>query len=186
MWLNLELIGTITGIICVWLTVKQSIWNWPIGLINIVCLGWVFYNAHLYPDVVLHTIFFILSIYGWIHWSKRNDEPDLPVTILTIPDRVLWGISIIGVSLLVGHWFKANTSASFPYVDSLTTTMSVAAQYLLTRKKLENWILWIAGDVIMIGMYAIKGLTFIPFLYIVYLGLATAGFISWNRQKQLA
>ena len=57
----IELIGVITGIICVWLTVKESIWNWPVGLINIVCLGWVFYNAHLYPDVVLHTIFFILS-----------------------------------------------------------------------------------------------------------------------------
>lgn len=182
----IELTGAVTGVICVWLTVRQSIWNWPIGIVNILCLGWVFYQAHLYPDVLLHAIFLGLSIYGWVHWSKRGDEPDLPVTTLTIPDRVLLVISIGAVSLLVGKWFAANTSASFPYIDSLTATMSVAAQYLLSRKKLENWILWIVGDVIMIGMYATKGLTFIPFLYIVYLGLASAGLVTWNRQKKSA
>ena len=182
----IELIGTITGILCVWLTIKQSIWNWPIGIINILCLGWVFFHAKLYPDTCLHVIFFILSIYGWFHWSKRNNKPNLPVTILTNLGRVLWGLTIIGVSLLVGKWFSANTLSSFPYIDSFTTTMSVVAQYLLTRKKLENWVLWIFGDVIMIGMYSIKGLKFIPFLYIVYLGLAISGLITWNRQKKSA
>lgn len=188
----LEISGVVTGLISVFLTVKQSIWNWMFGIANAIIYAIIFYSVKLYPDVMLQVVFFVLSIYGWYKWakgveskvSKYNDE--LPVTVLTLRQNTLSVLGIGVVAVVMGWCYKRYTAAAFPYTDSLTTTISLFAQYFLTIKKIENWVLWIIADVIMIVMYHMKGLDLTAALFFVYLLLCIRGIIEWQRSRQQA
>ena len=189
----LELIGTITGLISVWLAVKNKIATWPIGLINVVCFALLFYHFRLYSDALLQVYFFCMSLYGWYFWRKQAGKPATPIRVLTSGNRWKW-LLVLGAGTLVQgalmskvHTLAPNffpAPAAFPYPDAFTTVASIIATFLLARRYLESWVLWVAVDVVAIVLYFSKGILLVGIEYVIFLGLATAGGLRWRQQYQ--
>lgn len=184
----IEIAGVLTGLTSVFLIVKQNIWNWIFGITNAIIYAYIFYNVKLYPDVMLQVVFFTLSIYGWIIWAagvKNNSvRQELPVTTLSFGQNILTILGIAAVSFGMGEFFKHYTKAAFPFADSFTTTVSLFAQYTMTIKKIENWVLWIIADIVMIILYWIKDIRLTSGLFSVYLILCILGFREWKKSMK--
>ncbi len=179
---RVENLGVVFGLICVVLTVRRNIWSWPTGIVNIVFFFIMFWQAKLYADLITLTVFFILSIYGWWVWLRGMPADEPLVVELASPRLRLAGLAVVAAgSPALGWTFHRFTDASLPYWDSLITVMSLVAQWGLAKKYVENWILWIAVDVIAIRVYSWKGLLSTSVLYAVFLALATYGLIDWVR-----
>lgn len=148
---------------------------------------YIFYGARLYSDALLQVVYVVLQVYGWYHWlhGGRNDTP-LPVARLSVRHLAGWvGVGIVGAGAL-GYVMAHYTDAALPFWDATITSLSLVAQYLLARKKLENWLFWITVDILAIGVYAAKALYPTAGLYAVFLGLATYGFFEWKRSLPAA
>lgn len=183
---TLEIVATTTGLLSVWLTARENIWAWPIGLVNVGCFFFMFEEAKLYADMSLQVFFFILSVYGWMIWlTKRGGSKVRPTRNITFRLGLILGVLFVSLTIIWGYVLTQYTDASIPYVDALIATLSVVAQFLLSSKILENWIVWIAVDVMSIGMYAYKDLYAVAFLYLIFLFIAIAGYVSWKRELQL-
>jgi nicotinamide mononucleotide transporter len=177
-----EIIGTVFGLLSVWLSIRKSLWCWPTGLVNVVCFFVMFYQVKLYAELITYAVFFVLGIYGWWEWSRgKHDRVEVRIT------RTPPGVSVVLIALafvwtpVQGYCLATYTDASLPYWDSSITVLSLLAQWMMARKYLENWLLWIAVDVLGIGVYQAKGLYVTAALYTVFLILATWGFIAWWR-----
>ncbi len=179
---TIEAIASLFGLLCVWLTVRQNIWCWPVGLVMVSLYIWIFYQAKLYSDMGLQVVYVALQIYGWMHWLRGGPrDSTLPITRLDRGRVVLW-IVVAGIgTALLGSGMARWTDASVPYWDAATTVLSLVAQYLLARKVLENWPFWITVDVLAIGIYTVKELYITAGLYVVFLGLASWGWIAWTK-----
>jgi nicotinamide mononucleotide transporter len=192
----IEFIGTVSGLACVWLTVRRHISCWPIGIVNIIFFFLVFYQVRLYSDMILQAIFFILSVYGWYRWlhprteEEANEKNELRVTGLSGKNRMIALVLTLVAIAALGAFMKRihlifpsvfPEPAAFPFWDASTTVMSVYAQYLLAKKKLESWILWIAVDIICVFLYNLKGIKFISIEYFVFLIMAASGLVGWLR-----
>ena len=182
--IGLEIIGVVFGLMCVWLVARNNVWSWPVGLVNITAYAVVFYQVGLYADVTLQVAFFFLSIYGWFSWGKIKN--DLPVTRLPVETVLRLGALLPILVVSSGLFFSVYTSASVPYVDSAIMVLSLFAQWLMARKVLESWWLWIAVDVIGIGLYSYKGLYLTSGLYFIYLIICIIGLRTWNKQLKSA
>jgi len=177
-----EAIAVLFGFLCVWLTVRQSIWCWPTGLVQVVLFVYIFYQVKLYSDLILHMIYIAMQLYGWYHWLHGGrDRGLLAVSRLDRTGQLLWPVLVIGGSLLWGYLMASQTDAALPYGDAFTTVASLVAQWLLARKKLESWLFWIAVDVVAIGIYWSKDLLLTSGLYAAFLVLATVGLFAWRN-----
>ncbi len=184
---GLELLAMLSGILGVWLTIKQSIWCFPIGIVNVALYAWIFFSpeVRLYADSVLQLFYIVLLTYGWWKWK----HPPVNKQIL-IPEFSNFGLLVklsalvCAGTLIVGWFFNSYTDASLPWLDSFLTSGSLAAQYLIARKKIENWIIWIVVDVIYIPMYIYKGLLLTAVLYAVFLVLAIKGLREWKLSSK--
>lgn len=182
----IEIIAVLTGIIAVYFTVKQNWWCWPWGLINVALYLYIFFEAKLYSDAILQGIYIVLQFYGWYQWTRKGyDKSSLPVSRLT--QKAMIGLSILGViaAMVWGTLMKRYTDAALPYWDAATTAMSLIAQYLMTKKKWENWIVWILADILYIGIYINKELYLTSALYAVFLLLAISGHFAWRNELEL-
>lgn len=193
----LEFFGTILNILCVWLTARKSIWNWPIGIAAVILFAVLFYQIRLYSDFVEQIYYFVTSIWGWIVWSRLrdgargDDGAAQDVRRASVSERawVVAGI-VIGtlalgafmarVDILLPQWFPE--PASFPYLDAFTTVVAFAAQILLVLKVVESWYLWILIDIIGVWLYYEKGVKLVSVLYLIFLIIATSGLFRWKRQ----
>lgn len=177
----LETLSFVTGLICVWLTVRQNIWNFLIGLVNVVTFCVVFFEARLYADAGLQIVYFILGIVGWYLWLYGGDDRKR-LEVTRAGKRELVFVIATGVLLTVSLWrmLEYFGGAASP-VDALTTSISLCAQWLLNRKLLETWIFWIVADIIYIPLYLYKELYLTAGLYAVFLGLAVLGFVKWRE-----
>ncbi len=178
----LELVAVIFGVVSVLLSVKENIWSWPTALINVALYTLLFYRTGLYSDMGLQVVYFVLSIYGWYEWlygGKGRTELHVSRT----PRSVWLALSGIAVAFWAvdGYATSHLPSVSLPYVDAATATVSLVAQYLMTRKYLENWTLWIIIDVVYVGMFIYKGLYLTAGNYAIYLVLAVMGHIAWKK-----
>lgn len=182
MLLALEIAATIFGLLCVTLTVRQNIWCWPTGLVQVFLFIFVFYQVKLYSDLVLHVFYVGLQIYGWWFWLHGGrDHHGAEVTVQTAAVRACWLATAVAGTALWGYGMATWTDAAMPYGDAFTTVASLCAQWMLARKQLESWFYWIAVDVVAIGIYFSKGLYVTTGLYAVFLVLATCGLVSWRR-----
>lgn len=180
-----ELIGFVTGVLNVWLVTRENIWSWPVGLVNATFYAIVFMRAGLYSDTGLQVVYFVLSLYGWWHWWRGGPER-APVMVTRTPPR-LWALLAL---ITVGAWavlFSITAripGAALPHVDAALVAVSLVAMWMMTRKLLENWILWIAVDVAYIGLFINRGLRLTAVLYLVFLALAVLGFLKWKRSAE--
>jgi nicotinamide mononucleotide transporter len=166
----------------VYLSVKQKIASWPIALVNVALYFVVFRESKLYADMGLQVIYFVLSLYGWYEWLYGGaNRTELKVSRADSKMALrLTTIAVVGVAVL-GTLFARYTDAALPYVDSATATTSLVAQWMMTRKVLENWAVWIAVDVVYVGMFIFKHLYLTSGLYAGFLGLAVMGHVQWRR-----
>lgn len=170
------------------LTIRQSLWCWPTGLLQVFLYIFIFYEAKLYSDVGLQVVYVGLQAYGWWSWLKggpRQDN-DLPVTGLSDRARLGWSaVALVGAALLGGGMARW-TDAALPVPDAFITSASLVAQGLLSRKKWESWLGWIAVDLVAVPVYAIKALYLTAALYAVFLVLAIQGLRQWRSDLAAA
>jgi nicotinamide mononucleotide transporter len=184
-WLPLDLteaFGFATGAICVWLVTKSHIWNWPIGLANNIFFAILFWRARLFADFGLQGVYLILGIYGWWSWLHGGAHRS-PLTV-SRSSRTEW--MFLSVSLIIGTWALREilivVNGSAPFWDAATTTLCLCAQYLLCRKRIENWFFWIAADIIYVPLYFSRGLPLTAILYAGFLLLCVVGVQRWKKQ----
>ena len=171
--------------VSVYLSVRQNIWSWPTAIVNVTLYVIVFYEARLYADMGLQVVYIALSLYGWYQWLYGGaNRSELPVS--RVPGRTSVILAAIGVATtaLLGTVLRGHTNAALPFLDSATTSTSLVAQWMMTRKLLENWMVWIAVDVVYVGMFIYKSLYVTAVLYAIFLGLAVAGHRQWKRSLQ--
>ncbi|RZK24345.1 MAG: nicotinamide riboside transporter PnuC [Hymenobacter sp.] len=195
----LEVAGVVTGIICVWLAARSNIWNFPVAIVSCGLYLVIFLRNRLYSDAGLQLAFIALAVYGWWAWLRRqaaapeatpgpHPEAPAPTTLpITRTSGRLWAALLsagLVYALGAGYLFTRYTDAALPYYDSATTAVSLVAQYQLSRRKLENWALWIGVDVVYVGIYWHRGLALTSLLYAVYLGLAAYGGWEWLRESK--
>lgn len=177
----LEIIGVVTGLLCVYLAAKNNIWNWPIAVISVGIYIFIFYYKHLYADTGLQVYFMVMNIYGWYYWShKPADEEKTPVVLIKRTELIYSIIAVIIFTYILGSVLKY-TTASYPYIDSFCTACSLVAQVLLARKVLENWLIWIFVDVIYVGVYIFKALDLTAIMYAIYVAIALMGYLDWKK-----
>ncbi len=180
--ISFELVAVLVTLAAVYLTTRQVIWCWPLALVSVALYAVVFYQARLYADMGLQGLYFALSIYGWWAWLHGGqDHGALEVTRTSRPMRL--ALMVIGTAggLLLGATLNRLTNADLPFMDSLLTSFSVVAQWMQTRKLLEAWLVWLALDVLYVGMFLFKGLVPTAALYAAFLYLAGLGFVQWRR-----
>jgi nicotinamide mononucleotide transporter len=178
----LEAVAVATGIVSVYLSVKQKISSWPAALVNVALYFAVFRDAKLYADMGLQVIYFALSLYGWYEWLYGGENrTELKVSRVDAKMAIkLPATAVVGVAVL-GTLFARYTDAALPYMDSATATTSLVAQWMMTRKVLENWAVWIAVDIVYVGMFIYKHLYPTAGLYAGFLVLAAMGYAQWQR-----
>ncbi|RDV15148.1 nicotinamide riboside transporter PnuC [Pontibacter diazotrophicus] len=177
-----ELIGVVTGIVCVWLAAKQNIWTWPIGLISVGMYVFVFYDARLYADMGLNAFYFVTSLYGWYMWlyGGKNDSERKVERVSKKEMTVLLALGLV-FTLSLGYFLDNYTDADLSYTDSATTAVSLIGYWMMAKKQLENWIVWLVVDVVYVGVYTYKDLYLTSFLYFVFLLLSIKGYIDWKK-----
>lgn len=181
----IEILATVLGLTNVYLIIRRNIWNYPFGLAMVVLYAKIFYDYKLYSDALLQIYYVGIQLYGWWYWL-RGRQPDGLITVARLADRhraLVLGIIVVGATGL-GWVMASKTDASVPYWDATTTVMSLMAQFLLSRRYLENWVLWIVVDVLSIGIYTYKELYLTAGLYTVFLGMASWGLVAWLRAER--
>jgi nicotinamide mononucleotide transporter len=180
-----ELAGVLFGIVSVFLTVRESIWCWPTGIVNVALFVVVFHEAKLYADMGLQVVYLALCVFGWYEWLHGGKERGA-LRVSRAPPAVILGLALAGVaaSVLLGRFLSHATDASLPFWDASTTSFSLVGQTLLTRKWIENWIVWIVVDLVYVGMYVYKELYPTAALYGVFLALALLGLKQWSGALQ--
>jgi nicotinamide mononucleotide transporter len=174
-----EVLGFITGGVCVWLVVREQVWNWPVGLANNIFFFVLFMRSRLYADSGLQLIYFCLGTWGWSHWLFGGvHRTELRITRATRAEWLVLALTVpSGAYVLRAALLAINGAA--PLLDALTTALSLAAQYLLCQKRLENWLFWIAADLIYIPLYLSRDLTLTATLYTVFLTMCCIGLRGW-------
>jgi len=175
------------GLANVSLIIRRSIWNYPFGFLMVVLYARIFYDYQLYSDALLQVYFFLIQFYGLYYWLKgRADDGKIIVEYLPRTKyTVYFGIALIGW-LALSSLMSNFTDASYPFWDGAIAALSVLAQFLLSRRHIESWYLWIVVDLLAIGLFYTKGLEPTAALYGVFLVLATIGLLQWIKASHVS
>ncbi len=180
----LEIIAVIFGLLSVWCAKKDNIWVFPTGLVSTSIFVYLLWKWVLWGDMMINAYYFVMSIYGWYHWTRKNgDEVAFPIsTISSAEKRIAIFLFIFTVAFVVAvyHFFDKFTTW-YAYVDTFITGIFFVGMWLMAKRKVENWIFWIIGDVISIPLYFFKGYTFTSFQYVVFTIVAIFGYLEWKK-----
>jgi len=180
-WSALEVMAAAFGVISVYLSTRQNIWSWPTAIVNVALYTFVFYQGRLYGQMGLQPIYLALSVYGWYQWL-HGGEQRTELRVSRASPRLLGALGALNLVLwLALAAVLRQTDAVLPWLDALLTTTSLVAQWMMTRKILENWLVWIALDVVFVPMFISQGLYATALLYAAFLVLALKGFVEWRR-----
>ncbi len=189
----LEFIAVVLGIASVWYARRENILVYPTGIVSVIIYVFICFNARLYADAGINFFYFVMSVYGWYNWT-RKDKAEEVLHISVNSRKQQWaGIvmtivsywMILGLIWLFNHDDIVYMQSWVPWVDSFTTAIFLVGMLLMARKKVENWTYWIIGDVVSLPMYFMKGLVFTSFQYLVFLAIAILGLIEWRRRYRL-
>jgi nicotinamide mononucleotide transporter len=181
----IELVAVVMTLVGIVLTIKERISCWPMAIVGILAYLVVFVRARLYADAALQPIYVVQNIYGWWYWARGGERGhgQAPIVILDWPSRLRWLAGTVAVSLLVGAALARWTNAAAPYADAALSTTSLVANWLLAKKVLENWWLWITVNVGYVILFWRKHLLLSAGLYAVLLALALVGLMAWQRSR---
>ncbi|MDX1925197.1 MAG: nicotinamide riboside transporter PnuC [Pirellulaceae bacterium] len=183
---TLEAVSFVTGALCVWLVVRENVWNFPIGLLNVATFSVVFFQSRLFADAGLQVVYFVLGIMGWTLWLRGGkNHTRLKLSRIGRVEAACLGIFVV-VSTLCLWQTLHHLGGSASFWDALTTSISLASQWMLNRKQLENWLGWIVVDIIYIPLYVSKELYLTAILYAVFLCMAIIGWKQWHQSWNTA
>ncbi len=182
----LELLGLASGLLCVWLLIRENVLTFPLGLIYAVITVVVVARAGLFADVLLNVYYVGMNGYGWYFWMRggqQRRDADTTLLVAAVPRRQwlpLAAVIVLG-TLFMGWYFATATQADLPFPDSFTTVASFVAMWMSARKYIESWLLWFVIDVVQVVLYLVKSIPEYALLYLVYLGMAVAGWLAWRK-----
>lgn len=179
-----EVLGVCFSIVFLYFSIRQNILLWPMGIISALLYIVVFFESKFYADMALNAYYIFISIYGWMVWKKGRSESGEKMTISRIGLRLALLLSLITLVIFgaIGFILSAYTDSPIPYWDAFTTAVSFTATWMLARKIMEHWILWIIVDAVSMGLYLYRGLYPTLILFAIYTTMAVIGFITWKRE----
>lgn len=188
----LELVAVFFGLASVWFAKKDNILVFPTGIVSTFIYAYLLWKWELLGDSMINVYYFVMSIYGWYHWTRKKDDVvEFPISIVTKNEKltaaVIFATTLIFVFLVYQYFDKFINW--YNYVDTLLTALFFVGMWLMARRKIENWIFWIVGDFISIPLYFCKGYTFTSLQYLIFTILAVYGYLEWkkildNQEKQ--
>jgi nicotinamide mononucleotide transporter len=181
----IEFVAVAFGITAVYLSTRQNVWSWPLGIINVALYVVIFHDAKLYADMGLQVVYIGLAVYGWWHWLHGGANATvLRVSRVSTREALVLAFVFIAGTATVATILARNTDASLPWADSALTAASLVAQYMMTRKYLECWLVWIVADTAYVFLFIYKSLWLTAGLYLVFCGLAVMGWRQWRASLQ--
>ena len=183
--LVLEVFAAFLGVLSVWFAKKNKILVYPIGIISTLIYVWILFKNQLLGDLIINAYFFLMSIYGWFFWS-RKDEGNFQNKISRLNfNESIFGLIIFTFGFITVNYLYNLSNWQENYVssiDTLTTAIFCSAMWFMARRKIEHWILWIIGDIISVPLYIYKGLYFTSIQYLIFTIIAFLGFFTWLRE----
>lgn len=178
-----EVFGFVSGAACVWLAVRNNIWNWPVGIVNNVLFVVLFLGARLYADTGLQVAYIAISIVGWWIWLRGGvNRTQKPISTTGLNEWM-----VIAACVAAATWgmtvYLRQIGDTAPFLDAATTAVSLAAQWLMARRAIENWLLWLAVDVVYVPLYFVKALPLTALLYVVFFAMSARGLCDWRRLR---
>ena len=190
--IGLEIFAVFFGFLSVWFSKNNNVLVFPTGLINTSIFVYLLFKWELLGDMIINAYYFVVSIYGWYYWTRKNSNNDYtPISKVNYNDqKIILVISILSAIFVSSMYTVFNKwSGLVSYIDILTTSIFFAGMWLMARRKIESWIFWIIGDIISTPLYLYKGLTFTSFQYFIFTFIAIAGYYKWksiyNRKNQI-
>ncbi|MBL7906679.1 MAG: nicotinamide mononucleotide transporter [Bacteroidales bacterium] len=188
-----EFAAVVLGIASVWYARREHILVYPTGIVSVVIYVFICFSARLYADAGINFFYFVMSVYGWYNWTRKDEKAQMLHISANTPRQQLAGIVltvasywlILGLIWAFNHDDVVYMQSWVPWVDSFTTAIFLTGMLLMARKKVENWVYWIIGDVVSIPMYFMKGLVFTSFQYVVFLLIAVMGYLEWRRRLNM-
>jgi nicotinamide mononucleotide transporter len=178
----LELTGFIFGVTGVWLTIRKSIWCFPAGIINVLITAYLVFDKKLFADTIQQLVYFVLLVAGWVMWHTQKEEKhEIKIERTYIKEYFILIPVYLAGSLLMGALLKNFSSASLPYADSFATVLCFIAQWMIAKRKVENWILWMIANPAYILIYLIKEMPLYAVLSGIYGVMAVMGYREWNQ-----
>ncbi len=178
---TVETIAFVLGVINVTLVVRRSVWTFPFGMAMVSLYAIVFWRERLYSDMLLQGFFFVVNAWGWRMWAaNRAAAGEVVVETMPVREAAAWLLGWAAISLGWGVAMERLTDADYPWADAAIAAASIAAQVMMARRLLENWIVWIGVDIASIWLYAAKGLWLTLVLYVIFLGLSAWGLHDWR------
>jgi nicotinamide mononucleotide transporter len=180
-----EVAGTLIALLYLYFTIKQNIWLWPLGFISSGIYAFVFFRSRVYAGMVLQIYFVIISVYGWYTWwkGKTDISSSIPVQSLYNNRRLALKLFLLACLLFIilSQILVYNTDSDIPYFDAFITALSIVATWMLARKYIEHWLIWLVADSVSVGVYFNKSLYFTVILYTVYTLMALVGYKEWKK-----
>ena len=177
----LELIAVLFGLLSVWFAKNNDIKVFPAGIISVSIYIFINYYAELYANAGINIYYFIMSIYGWFLWGSKNKKIKAEINRCN-KNELSFSIFLSIVFFLIIYYLVKISDSVVPIVDSITTSLSLVAMFLMARRKVENWIYWIIADLIYIPLYFYKGLLLTSFQFLIFLIIAILGYLSWSKK----
>lgn len=183
----LEVTAILFGLLSVWFAKKDNIWVFPTGIINTAIYVYLLWKWSLLGDMMINFYYVIMSFYGWYHWTRKKDDVvEFPISRMTLAEKkasvLIFVLTILFVVAVYTFFDKFTHWTS--YVDTVVTGIFFVGMWLMARRKIENWILWIVGDVISIPMYFVKGYSFTSIQYLIFTIIAIFGYLEWKKTLQ--
>ncbi|WP_420552322.1 nicotinamide riboside transporter PnuC [Tenacibaculum aiptasiae] len=180
----LEIIAVIFGFLSVWYSKQNKIWVFPTGMISTSIFVYLLLKWQLLGDMMINGYYFIMSVYGWYIWTRRVDETHVtPISRTTTKEKktsiIIFLATLVFVYGVYTYFDKWNNWTA--YIDTVTTAVFFVGMWLMARRKIENWIYWIIGDIISVPLYFYKGLTFTSLQYLIFTFVAIAGYLAWKK-----
>ena len=179
----LEIIAVFLGISSVWFSKNNNILVFPTGMISTAIFIYLLYKWVLLGDMIINAYYFVMSIYGWYIWTRKKDNSETQITSIKSKEKkasIIIFVSSLMFTYLVYVYFDKWDSVT-AYIDNLTTAIFFVGMWLMAKRKIENWIFWIVGDIISVPLYFYKGLTFTSLQYLIFTFIAIAGYYSWKK-----
>ncbi len=185
---KIEILGAILGILYIIFSIKQNVLTWPTGLLTSALYVIVFFQSKFYADMGLQVYYVVISVYGWYYWlkgGKNKDENRVLVKSVSSKLRIKLTISTVIIYFTILFILIRFTDSDVPFMDSMTTALSIIATWMLARKYIEHWLIWIFVDLFSSGLYVYKNLWPTAVLFIIYTTMAVFGYYQWKEDIKL-
>ena len=185
---SLEIVAALAGIASVWFSKRESVWVYPVGLINTMFYVWISLQAHLAGEATVNFYYTVMSLYGWHEWTRRDQQQKIILKVTgsnrdEIKKQILFFLGcFIALFLSIRYLKELFFDGAIPWADSLAAATAFTGMWLMTRKKVESWYWWIATNLCSIPLYFIKGLVVTSLYYLILLFLAFAGLADWKKR----